>query len=206
MTVAGGRIDWTPDRIEALRVLVAGGTSDGQCARILGVTRGVISGARWRFGMVSENADKYACRPMPDDFRTFGITLSVEQGTKHYKAASRTIRKWFDMLRIAPPVVKRVYVKKVRPAPPVRVVFVPSYRAPRRTTGKNAHLRFNIPERSATMADSAQLFLQRYGPVIRASTIDRFAPDGQWIVLGRRMAEADMLEAATRKGWGARAA
>jgi len=189
------RIEWTPQRISDLRVLVAEGLSDGKIARILKLSRNTVVGARWRFKLVSCNAEKHAHRITPSDFGDIGPTLTVEQAAKHYKASPTTIRKWHREFDSKPAIVARVYEKKVREP---KATKAPK---PRSVAARQTIRAFRVPERQVTLAASAQLFLQRYGPVIRARTIDPAAANDQWIVNGRRLSEAEMLAAAERKGF-----
>lgn len=199
--IYGDRMQWTPERIKALNILIAEGLSNSAAAKVLGVSRSTVAGARFRFSIKTEEDKRSSLRPIPDDFAELGPRLTVSEARVHYKATGRTIKRWHDEQGTKhrtscfnphkPESEKRKNQPKVER----------SYRAPRRTGGNSPARKFQIPLRPSTIAGSAQLFLQRFGPCFRAKIVDPKAANDEWLFQGRRLSESEMLSIAARKGF-----
>lgn len=190
-----GDVNWTPELKARLKAMVDQGISDSRIGHDMGVSKGCISGARTRFGIKSTVVLHSVKRP-PADFLEVGPTLTLQGCARHYGASPSTAKAWYELLDITP--AARVYVKLERtpkaPTPP---------RAPQRVyqRGFSTMQAMRAPERASTLASCAQLHLQRYFPVYRAKIQFRNAPDDAWIVAGRRISEAEMIQIAQRKGF-----
>jgi hypothetical protein len=88
-----------------------------------------------------------------------------------------------------------VYVKKEKAPKPVAIKPARYVRNP------GLAQQFKIPTRDATLAASAQLYLQRFFPVFRARTVNPSAPSDMWIIAGKRASEEDLVRTAVRKGF-----
>lgn len=191
-----------PETIARIRFLMGEGRTYAETAAIMGMSRCAIAGACLRHKIESGYVPPPP-RPIPDDFVESMARMNVMMAARHYKASKNTISRWVKEAGITP---ARFYPEPKPKAPKPIKVRVADYRParPRGPRGGNSPMRaFSIPGREATRAASAQLFLQRYGPVIRAKTIDRLAANNLWIVHGRRVSEPEMLAMAERKGFAA---
>jgi len=190
------RISWTPELIEKVRIGAATGMTDQALGKLLGMSRNSICGARFRFDIPSHH-DRFAPRELPDGFLELSPTMTVVEAAKHFKASKTSIRNWNKANGITP----KATVRPVRP----KRVSTPVAPKPRKKK-LPAKLRLvggQSPRRDDGIAACAQLYLQRFGPVIRARTVDRLAANDQWIVMGRRVSEPEMLAMAERKGFAA---
>lgn len=173
---------WPAEKRALLASMAAAGKTDAQAADALGVSRSAIAGARSRFKIASANY-AYPRRGIPKDFAEVAPMLTARQAATHYKASLTTIRNWFRAHDLRPVKPKRVVVK---------------FHAPKRVK-VSVPRRFDLPQLNGTIAASAQLFLQHYGPVFRASVLNPNATG--WIMFGRRVSEEDLIATAYRKGF-----
>ena len=187
-----GRFNWSDAMLDRLRTLAAEGFSNAEMADAFGLSRSAVAGVRFR-NQLPSGRQPYFVRKPPTDFVGLAPTLTVKALAMHYGASPQTVRGWLDLLELEP--AKRVYAKKEKPAKPATIKPVRYVRNP------GLVQQFKIPTRDATLAASAQLYLQRYFPVFRASTIDPSAPNGLWIIAGRRASEEDLVRTAVRKGF-----
>lgn len=196
------RNSWTDELIEKLRIGASTGMTDGELARLLGMSRSAVVGARWRYG-VPATRSPFDRRPIPQDFREVAPTMTVEEASRRYGAAPSTVKRWHKecgtvgIRRFGRPAMpKGPSERRLRAARPTGVKRGPRVRD---------HRLFSVavPAREGSIAARAQLHLQRFGPCFRARTIDPQAANDQWIYMGRRMSEAELLAIAQRKGMAA---
>jgi hypothetical protein len=199
----GDRIAWTDERIATLRLLVSENMTDGQISKVMGLSRGSICGARFRFNIQARNGGTER-RGTPEDFHIFGPAHTVQQCADHYRAAPRTVRRWYVDLNLTPaPWVhpkkkaKAERIAKEKKENPLKALkrqrkFIKPMGAP---------VAWRLPEREASLYSRAQLHLQKYGPCFRAKIIDPRAANDEWMVCGRRVTQAEMLSIAARKGF-----
>jgi hypothetical protein len=179
---------WTPERVEILRQLSASGMTDTQMAEHWGTTRWAIDSARKRYGIATGYRPPNTSNP-PADFHVYAESQTIAAGAARWKAANKTVRGWYAQTGLKP--AARVYSNKRR-------------ERKAQSAGKPYYFMggvtaLPVPLRGDTVAASAQLHLQHYGPVFKASTIKPHA-DG-WIVFGRHVSEADLIAIAQRKGF-----
>jgi hypothetical protein len=195
------RLHWKPEMIEEVRTLSAQGLTDAEVGRRMDISRMAIVGIRARNNIpaaVLPTVERLA----PDDLPEMVRTHTQAQLAKHYHAARITVRRWLTEANLAP--VKRVYAKRdvgvTRPNRQRQHCYVASKAASKFILFARPAI---TPGRDDSEAGCAQLFLQRYGAVYRASIIDPNATG--WIMYGRRVSEQELIAAAARKGFQPRA-
>jgi hypothetical protein len=187
----GDTIVWDEEQRNKLKLLIAEGMSDREIAKVFGVVKGSISSARFRYGIASAHQGTIPNRPIPDDFEQLGPVSTIAHCSRHYRASKQTIRRWYRMTGLVP--AKQMGRPKLQREPKPKKAFrLPGVPTPT----------FQIPLRPDTVAGSAQLYLQRFGPCFRACVVDPRAANDQWFVQGRRVSEEEMLSIAARKGFG----
>jgi hypothetical protein len=191
------RINWTPEMVEQVRQLAGERLTDRGVAERMGIDRSAVIGIRWRPNIPAGYVAQSPKRP-PASFAKIGPTMNLKEAARHYGAAIQTVKAWHSALGTIPAARKpgRPPKRIAAPRPPkvYRAFFKPSHTpmAP-------------APQRDGTPAGSAQLYLQRFGPVFRATTINPNAAPDQWVLFGRRVSEADLIATAYRKGFRAEA-
>lgn len=180
---------WTAEREAKLREMVAEGRTDPEIAAHFVIGRTAAEYARRRFKLASLYQAKK--RGLPANFHEIAPTITMAEAERRWNAAPQTVKDWYKVNNITP--AKRSYGgKSAQPNSAQRSFFRPTH-SPMTP----------LPQRDGSEAGRAQLFLQRYGPVLRASTITPNATG--WIMFGRRVSESDLLATAYRKGFRAEA-
>lgn len=190
-----GDISWTPELIARLKHMVSQKISDSKIAYEMGVSKGCISGARFRFGIKTVNG-LHSVNSPPADFLDIAPALNLRACATHYGAAPSTAKAWYEHFGITPAL--RVYVKAEKPAKPPEPQRKGHHPYTRAFSTMQA---MRAPERASTIASRAQFAIQRHMPCFRAKTAYPNAPDDQWVVGGTRLTESEMIQKAERYGF-----
>jgi hypothetical protein len=188
--VKQGNTPWnpTPAMVEELRALAAAGTGDIEIAAHFGVQYSTIE--YWRRRCKIPNGYIRPRKPVPSDFAQIAPTLTKVSCAKHYGVAGPTARRWYRETGIKAALRDFTADDRDIARSPVK----------RRVWRISSGLRHSkLTPRDCTIAASAQLFLQRFGPVVRASVINPNASG--WLMFGRKVSEDDLIAAAYRKGF-----
>jgi hypothetical protein len=140
---------------------------------------------RWRaeLGLIRPGKPPRKVRPMPDGFISHAKGKSIHDLARFYKAGDESVKRWLGEAGL--------------PTSPR-----PSKRPGNYAADRDFKSSFE-PTIDPSVAGQAQRFLQKLGPVYRASVISKDREG--WMVHGKPMSDNQMMNFAQKKGWTANA-